>query len=181
MAHATGSRAATTTKCRLCGKHRENSTHLARCPSTLPIFQTIEAVAGYTPAKDRSTTQKIKDRLFAYPNSLTPDSLKALYLIAWRYIISDFYKVEFENHTFHHVPVLERVLSRFTALVRGREPPDNFSTARTRKASLGRKPKIKSPHDLSAPVFLTNNKGALVMSTNLSLVAEALNIAERLA
>ena len=38
--------AATTAKCRLCGKHRENSTHLARCPSTLQIFQTMEAVAG---------------------------------------------------------------------------------------------------------------------------------------
>lgn len=32
-------------------------------------------------AYDRSTTQKIKDKLFAYPNSPTPDSLKALYLI----------------------------------------------------------------------------------------------------
>ena len=43
------------------------------------------------------------------------------------------------------------------------------------------KPKIKSAYDLSTPIFTTNDKGALIMNTNLSLVAEALNIAERLA
>ena len=61
----------------------------------------------------------------------TPDSLKALYLIAWRYIIGDFYKVEFDNYAFHHIPVIERILNRFTVLVRGLEPPDRTSTART--------------------------------------------------
>ena len=136
--------------------------------------------------KERSTTQKIKDRLFAYPNSPTPDSLKALYLVAWRYIIGDFYKVEFENYTFHHVPVIDHRKNSEQVhgprqLVRGREPPDKLSTARTHKASQGRKPKIKSAHDLSTPIFTTNDKGALIMNTNLSLVAEALNIAERLA
>ena len=75
-------------------RHRENSTHLARCPSTQQIFQTIEAVTGYTPERNRTAAQKIKDRLFAYPSTPTPDSLKALYLIAWRYIIGDFYKVQ---------------------------------------------------------------------------------------
>ena len=85
--------------------------------------------------------------------SPTPDSLKALYLISWRYIISDFYRVEFDNYTFHHVPVIERTLARFTTLARGLEPPDRISTARTSKASQGRKPKLKSPCELCAPVF----------------------------
>ena len=176
---------ATTTRCRLCGKHRENSTHLARCPSTQQIFQTIEAVTGYTPEKKRSTVQKIKvkDRLFAYPNpnTTTPDSLKALYLIAWRYIIGDFYRVEFDNYTFHQVPVIEKTLSRFTILARGLVPPDRPSTARTNKASQGRKPKLKSPRELCAPVFTINDKDTLSLGTNLSAVAQALRIAERLA
>ena len=77
-------------------------------------------MAGYTPERNRTTAQKIKDRLFAYPSTPTPDSLKALYLISWRYIISDFYRVEFDNYTFHHVPVIERTLVRFTALDRER-------------------------------------------------------------
>jgi len=138
-------------------------------------------VAGFTPASDRSTTQKIKDRLFAYPNTPTPDSLKALYLIAWRHIIGDFYKVEFDHYAFHHVPVIERTLSSFTVLVRGLGPPDGSTTVRTSKASQGRKPKIKSPRDLSTPVFTTNNKGNLTMSVNLKLIAQALAMVERLA
>ena len=32
--------------------------------------------------------QKTKDRLFAYLDATTPDSLKTLYIVAWRYIIS---------------------------------------------------------------------------------------------
>ena len=91
--------------------------------------------------------------------------------------------MEFDNYTFHHVPVIERTLVRFTALVRGLEPPDRTSTARTSKASQGRKPKLKSPRELCAPVFTINDKGTLVLvlGTNLTAVAQALNIADRLA
>ena len=121
----------------------------------------MEAVTGYTPERNRSTAQKIKDRLFAYPNTPTHDSLKALYLIAWRYITADFYKVEFDNYTFHHVPVIEKTLSRFTILTRGLEPPDRSSTARTSTASQGRKPKLKSPRELCAPIFMINDNGTL--------------------
>ena len=138
-------------------------------------------MAGFTPEKDRSTAQKLKDRLFVYPNTTTPDSLKALYLIAWRYIIGDFYKVEFDNYTFHHVPVIERTLIRFTILARGLTPPDKSSTARTSKASQGRKPKLKSPSELCSPAFTLNDKGTLMLGSNLAAIAQALQLAERLA
>ena len=90
--------------------------------------------------------------------------------------------MEFDQYTFHHVPVIERTLSRFTTLVRGLEPQGGNSNARTKKAaSQGRKPKIKTPRELSTPIFITNDKGALIMNSNLVLIAQALNMAERLA
>ena len=89
--------------------------------------------------------------------------------------------MEFDNYTFHHVPVIERTLIGFTVLVRGLEPPDRTKTARTSKASQGRKPKLKSPRELCAPVFKTNDKGTLTLGTNLTAVAQALSMADRLA
>ena len=59
--------------------------------ATRKIFDAIDAIADYTPDANRSRKQKTKDRLFAYPNATTPDSPEALYIIAWRYIIRDFY------------------------------------------------------------------------------------------
>eukprot|EP00967_Tisochrysis_lutea_P118603 scaffold192860_cov37-Tisochrysis_lutea.AAC.2 len=67
-------------------------------------------------------------------------------------------------------------------------PPSSHNThltvdnnIRFRDTSQGRKPKIKSPRDLSTPVHTTNNKGSLTMSVNLKLLAQALDMAERLA
>ena len=73
--------------------------------------------------------------MFTDARQPTALSLKALYMIPWRFIIGDFYKVEFDNYTFHHVPVIERTLTRFTVLVRGSEPSDRTTLARTSKAS----------------------------------------------
>lgn len=76
-----------------------------------------------TPRPGRSRTQKIKERLFAYPGAIAPDSLKTLYIIACKYILRDFYGVEFESYEYHYVPVLEATLVRFTTLVRGLASP----------------------------------------------------------
>ena len=35
--------------CRLCGRYREDSKHLAWCPATSTIFETIDALAGFSP------------------------------------------------------------------------------------------------------------------------------------
>jgi len=48
-------------------------------------------------------------------------------------------------------------------------------------AAQGSKPELKNPLELSTPVFTEDGKGRLKMSTNLSLVAKALGLAERLA
>ena len=66
-------------------------------------------------------------------------------------------------------------------LVRGLAPPNPHSCARTRKASQGRKPKIKTPLELSTPIFVYNKIGRLRMNINLNLVAETHGLAERLA
>ena len=44
-----------------------------------------------------------------------------------------------------------------------------------------RKPKIKDARELIAPIFKVNDRGALGMNTNLALVAQALDMAEKLA
>ena len=68
---------------------------------------------------------------------LTPDSLKTIYIIAWRYIIRDYRIIEFESHEYHYIPVLESTLMRFTPLVRGLAPPNNHRLRRTRTAAQG--------------------------------------------
>ena len=55
-----------------------------------------------------------------------PDSLKALYIIAWKYIIRDFYRVRLrvvQSPLYTRVRVLESTLMRFTTLVRGNRYP----------------------------------------------------------
>ena len=63
----------------------------------------------------------------------------------------------------------------------GRAPPNLHSSARNRKASLRRKPKIKTPIELSTPIFVEDKKGRLRMNTNHNLVAETLGLTERIA
>ena len=176
-----------TENCRLCNRYQEDSCHLhlTWCPAARKIFDAIaiDAIADYTPNANRSKKQKTKDRLFAYPIATTPDSSKTLYIIAWRYIIRirDFYRVEFESYEYHYIPTLESTLIRFTTLVRGLAPLDAHRLVRTRTAARGRKPKIKKPSELSAPIFTEDAKGKLQMNDNLGLVATALGLAERLA
>ena len=157
------------------------ASHLAWCLATKIIFETIEALASFTPPPGRSRTQKTKDRLFAYPDTNAPESLRALYVIAWKYLLRDFYKVEFESYDYHYIPILESTLVRFTTLVRGLAPPGTHSSMRTYTAAQGRKPKLKKPLELSTPVLVENERGKLQMSDNFSLVAKALGLAERLA
>ena len=146
---------------------------------------TLDAIANYTPKPNRPKQQKIKDRLFAYPAESTPDSLKTLYVIAWRCIIRDFYRMEFESHTYHYIPVLETTLIRFTTLVRSIAPPNGHYRMRTRTVArwprAGNLSKLKRPLELSAPTFTENDKGNLTMNDNLGLVAKALGLAEKLA
>ena len=52
-----------------------------------------------------------------------------------------------------------------------------FPCAGTNQASRGRKPKIKDARELSAPIFKTNDEGALAMNINLTLVTQALDMA----
>eukprot|EP00967_Tisochrysis_lutea_P003962 scaffold4731_cov36-Tisochrysis_lutea.AAC.1 len=57
----------TWTRADLCGRHREDSCHLAWCPATQRIFEAIDTLTGFTHRPERSRTQKTKDRLFVYP------------------------------------------------------------------------------------------------------------------
>ena len=157
-----------TNKCRLCRDHQEGSCHLAWCPATKTIFETIDALAKNTPPPRRSRAQKVKDRLFAYPGTTTPDNLKALYIIAWKYIIKDFYRVDFEAYNYHYIPVLESTLMRFATLVRGSTSPDPHNSVRTYKAAQGRKPKIKKRWNSAPPCLSKTRKAGYNLALNLA-------------
>eukprot|EP00967_Tisochrysis_lutea_P023992 scaffold27521_cov30-Tisochrysis_lutea.AAC.14 len=73
--------------------------------------------------------------------------------------------------TAREAPVLESTLIRLTTLVRGLTPLDGHYRMRTRAVAQGRKPKLKRPLELSAPIFIENDKGKLTMNDNLGLVA----------
>ena len=65
--------------------------------------------------------------------------------------------------------------------MRGTAPSNGHYRVRTRTVAQGRKPKLKKPPELSAPIFIENDKGNLTMNDNLGLVAEAIGLAEKLA
>eukprot|EP00967_Tisochrysis_lutea_P086598 scaffold122099_cov35-Tisochrysis_lutea.AAC.4 len=128
-----------------------HATHIPSNRSSGRILARTEQIDG------GQKTSRTDCSLFAYPNTPTPDSLKALYLIAWRNIIGDFYKVEFDNYAFHHVPVIERTLSRFTIHSSRQRPLRNPRTG-PRPLALAKPPKggnqntkLKSPRELNTP------------------------------
>ena len=170
-----------TDKCRLCHGHREDSCHLAWCPATKTIFETIDALTKHTPAAKRSRAQKVKDRLFAYPGTDHSRQLKSALYNSVEAHIKDFYRVEFEAHNYHYIPVLESTLIRFATLVRGSISPDPHNSMRTYKAAQGRKPKIKKTKELSNPILFEDEQGRLQLqlSKEFGLVAKGLGLAER--
>jgi exonuclease III len=84
-------------QCRFCHKHTETSVHLGNCPALQPIFRHLNKIAEFTPAKKRNSQQRAKDNLFCFPDNITPPCIPHLYMIAWRYIITDFYQLKYNN------------------------------------------------------------------------------------
>eukprot|EP00962_Isochrysis_galbana_P003217 scaffold907_cov120-Isochrysis_galbana.AAC.6 len=100
----------------------ESSVHLGRCPSLKKIFGTINKALGFAPRQNRSTQEQTLDTLFCFPHKSTPPSVAHLYMIAWRFIITDFYQLNYNKELppFDEVQaysIYKRTLERYTTLV----------------------------------------------------------------
>ena len=96
--------------CRLCGVADESSTHLGECPKLVSIIETLNTAARFTPEPNRSREKAITDNLFIYPEGNAPKAIYTLYTLAWRYIITDFYRIHYDGITFSKESVLVRTL-----------------------------------------------------------------------
>src|SRR6056297_1893306 len=137
--------------CRFCHTYPETSMHLARCPSLKAIFGTLNKAIGFQPSKNRDVPQMALDTLFGYPYSDTPQSVGHLHMIAWRYIITDFYRLQYDETAspFDEVQaysIYTRTMERYTWLAMAKA--HNIRAVYTaRKRKKGRSP--THPTDLS--------------------------------
>jgi hypothetical protein len=111
--------------CRFCHTHKESSLHLGRCPALTSIFNTLNKAVNFHPSKDRSIPQKALDTLFCFPCRDTPACVSHLHMIAWRFIITDFYRSHYDEEPppFDEVQaysIFIRTLERYTTLVMAR-------------------------------------------------------------
>ena len=83
--------------CRICGEADESSTHLGECPGITKILDALNKVARFSPKTERSREDTIIDSLFIFPRGEAPKAIYALYLLAWRYIITDFYRIHYDG------------------------------------------------------------------------------------
>jgi hypothetical protein len=132
--------------CRFCHRQEESSKHLGGCPSLVPIFNTLNRKVNFRPLKNRSPSQKALDTLFGHPHPDTPACVTHLHMIAWRFILSDFYQLHYDETSppfteTQAYSVYTRTLERYTHLVmakahnirsifQARQRRDNFPTNR---------------------------------------------------
>ena len=105
--------------CRICRTAYESSTHLGECPRIVKILQTLDKLARYKPRDDRSREEVIVDNVFVHPGGKSPRSLTILYTLAWRYIITDFYRIHYDGTEFSEESVLIRTLDRYHDIKQG--------------------------------------------------------------
>jgi hypothetical protein len=56
-------------------------------------------MTGFTPDNNRTSQQKARDKLFCHPCEDTPACVGHLYLIAWRFILTDFYQIHYDERS----------------------------------------------------------------------------------
>jgi hypothetical protein len=71
--------------------------HLGRCPCLTAIFGTINKAVGFVPPQNMTVQQKTLNTLFGHPHKDTPPCIAHVYMIAWRFIITDFYQLQFNS------------------------------------------------------------------------------------
>ena len=165
--------------CRLCAQDDESSVHIGTCPALDNVFDTIHYLTDVSPADspgNKTTTEKAVERLFLLPNSSPSPARETLYLLAWRYILTDFYRIHYDNVKFNSDHVVRRTLERYTTLCKAALYGNNTDASRRAKADMGRQPKKRIDVNDLRPIFETNDDNDLVPSSKLIAVLERLNI-----
>ena len=68
------------------------------------MFDTIHYLTDLTQADNpvhNTTAEKATKRLFMLPHASSPPSREILYVLAWRYILTDFYRIHYDNIKFN--------------------------------------------------------------------------------
>eukprot|EP00967_Tisochrysis_lutea_P061107 scaffold78266_cov31-Tisochrysis_lutea.AAC.1 len=123
----------------------------------------------------------IADNLFIYPKGDAPRAIYILYMIAWRYIITDFYRIHYDNMNFSEESILIRIIERYTVLCKALLFAHETNSARTAQAGMGRQPKKRMDMGDLSPVFRISDKGGLKPSEELVELAAKLKITHAIA
>ena len=105
-----------------------------------------------------------------------PKSLVILYILAWRYIITDFYRIHYDNANFSEESVLIRIIERFTKLCNALLFAKSTDPSRTAQAGMGRQPKKRIDTGAFRPLYESNDKGNLTPSAELLALATRLGV-----
>ena len=149
--------------------------HLGECQGITNVLCALNKVARFSPKAEKSREGYIVDNLFIYPKGDAPKAIYTLYLLAWRYIITDFYRIHYDGIKFSEESILIRTIERYTTLSKAFVFANGTDSTRTAQAGMGRQPKKKIRH--LRPVFTLNDKGVLKPSEELVELATKLGIA----
>jgi hypothetical protein len=107
--------------CRLCGRHREKSTHVWECDVIRKIFTRINKLEclqeRFTyPTSAEGRRGQAKRILFARPGEGAPKSIINFMIILWMNILISFHEVDIENAPFNPDVAWHYTLKRFADL-----------------------------------------------------------------
>jgi hypothetical protein len=133
--------------------------HLGRCPGLTAILNTLNKAVNFHPSKDRSRPQKALNTLYCFPCRDTPACVAQLHMIAWRFIITDFYRLHYDEEPppFGEVQahsIFTRTLERYTMLVMAR-------AHNIRAIYQARQRRDKHPLQPPYPTFQQNDRPSL--------------------
>ena len=122
-----------------------------------------------------------RSTLFCYPHKDTPQSIVHLYLIAWRFILTDFYQLKYNTELppfdeARAYTLYTRTLERYTTLVMAKAHKVRV-TIHSRERSGATHPQrlINRTNHTFSPLFSLDAEGTLSMSERM---AKRLDIAK---
>ena len=156
---------------------------MGECPRLMKIFDALDSLARHPSAPDKSREQGIVDRLFIHPKGSCPcpKALATLYTLAWRYIITDFYRIHYDNATFSEESILISVLERFAKLSGALNFANSTDTSRTAQAGMGRQPKKRTDLADIRPLYEIGKNNILTPNEELVSLAAKLGIEHQIA
>ena len=169
---ATANRFADDPTCRFCGIAPESSTHLATCIATEPIFEFIEGLLGINHKPGYEAAQ----RLFCYQVDRPHPSSGYLGILAWRYILTDFYNIQYGNADGRSAKSIQRaILTRYHLLVTAKV--GFFQRLKQQREKIGlHAPSNKHIRKMISPLYKVDKDFNLETSEDLSQAARGLDI-----